>query len=97
MSAWMPAVIFGALGVVAALAIRRDLRTGVSGDGLYRFGLDEHPLGYAVLIAGKAFVAAYGLAAVLHALGLVGDPHAAVRDLVDSLRSAITAPSHPPR
>jgi hypothetical protein len=79
-SAWM-AAIFGALGAVAAWAIRHDLRAGVSGDGLYRFDRDTHPLGFAAIIAGKAFVVAFGMAEILFAAGLGDDPMLLLRRL----------------
>ena len=68
------AVIFGALALVAGWAIRNDLSTGESGDSLYRFNLAENPVGYSLMILSKAAVVVFGVAEILHAFGMIGDP-----------------------
>ena len=75
------AAIFGLLGAVAAWAIWRDLETGVSWDSLYRFRADTNPLGFGAVIAGKVFVMGFGIAEILHAFGLIGDPMLVLRAL----------------
>jgi len=72
-------VVFGLLAVIAGFAIRRDLKTGISGDGLYRFRADSNPLGFGAIIAGKGFVLCLGAAEILHVLGLGEDPMALLR------------------
>jgi hypothetical protein len=46
-------LVFGALAVVAIWAIRRDLRTGVSGDSIYRVRADTNPFWFAFMIVPK--------------------------------------------
>jgi hypothetical protein len=75
------AVIFGLLAAAAAYGIRQALVTGVAGDGLYNFDRDESPLGFAAVMAGKFFVLGFGIAEILHALGLCGDPMVPLRAL----------------
>jgi hypothetical protein len=81
--AWI-AVIFTFLAACAAWGIRSAFRTGVAGDGLYRFDRDESPIGFAVLIAGKLLVIGFAAAEILHALKLCGDPVVMLRALVVS-------------
>jgi hypothetical protein len=75
------AIVFGLLAAAAAYGIRRALITGVAGDGLYRFQRDESPLGFAAVMAGKLFVLGFGIAEILHALNLCGDPMVPLRAL----------------
>lgn len=72
-------LIFGALAVVAAWRIQRDLLTGVSGDGRARYALGQNPFGYLLMIVSKVLVLVLCAAEVLHALGMVGDPVAAIQ------------------
>ena len=74
MPAWGMAVLFGLLAAVAAWAIWRDLRAGISGDDLYRFREDTNPLSFAAMIGGKLFVLAFGVAQILYAAGWGDDP-----------------------
>jgi hypothetical protein len=73
------AIIFGILGAAAAYGLWRGHKTGVAGDGLYSFDQDENPIGYAAVMAGKLFVLGFGIAEILHALNLCGDPMAPLR------------------
>jgi hypothetical protein len=75
------AIVFGLLAAAAAYGIRQALITGVAGDGLYRFQRDESPLGFAAVMAGKLFVLGFGIAEILHALNLCGDPMVPLRAL----------------
>jgi hypothetical protein len=75
------AVIFGLLAGAAAYGIRQALVTGVAGDGLYNFDRDESPLGFAAVMLGKMFVLGFGIAEILHALNLCGDPMVPLRAL----------------
>jgi hypothetical protein len=49
--------------------------------GLYHFRRDESPLGFAAVMAGKLFVLGFGIAEILRALKLCGDPMAPLRAL----------------
>jgi hypothetical protein len=75
------AIVFGLLAAAAAFGIRQGLVKGVAGDGLYHFRRDESPLGFAAVMAGKLFVLGFGIAEILHALKLRGDPMAPLRVL----------------
>jgi hypothetical protein len=81
MPPWGMAVIFGGLAAVAAWAIWRDFKTGVSGDSLYRFREDTNPVGFAAVICGKLFVLAFGVAQILYAAGLGDDPMVLLRKI----------------
>jgi hypothetical protein len=75
------AAIFGLLAAAAAYGLWRDFSTGVASDDLYRFELKDSPAGYMAVTAGKIFVVGFGVAEVLHALNLCGDPMPTLRGL----------------
>jgi hypothetical protein len=81
MPPWFIALVFTLLGIVAAWAIRNSLSSGIAGNGLYRFDVNTNPLGFAAIIAGKAFVIVFAIVEILHALGLTGDPRLMPRAL----------------
>ena len=75
------AVIFGMLAAAAAYGLWRDFNSGVASDDLYRFERKQSPAGYMAVISGKIFVVGFGIAEVLHALNLCGDPMPTLRTL----------------
>jgi hypothetical protein len=81
MPPWFIALIFTLLGIIAAGAIRNSLSSGIAGNGLYRFDVNTNPLGFAAIIAGKAFVMVFAIAEILHAFGVTGDPGLMLRAL----------------
>ena len=76
------AAIFGLLAVVASWSIMHDLATGVAQDELYRFGANSNPIGFLAIIAGRVFVVGFGIAMILFACGLIGDPMKSLRALL---------------
>jgi len=62
-------LVFGALALVAIWAIGRDLRSGISGDSLYRFRADTNPFWFAFMIAAKMAAVLLCAAIILDALG----------------------------
>jgi hypothetical protein len=76
------AALFGLLAVVAAWSIARDLAAGVAQDDLYSFAVNRNPIGFLAVIGGKVFVVGFGIAMILYACGLVGDPMKALRTLL---------------
>jgi hypothetical protein len=68
------AILFGLLAVAAGYGLWRSFTTGVTSDEIYTFREDEEPAGFMMVTAGKMFVMAFGIAEVLHAFGLCGDP-----------------------
>ena len=53
----------------------------MTSDEIYAFREDENPAGFMAVTAGKMFVLVFGIAEVLHAFGLCGDPMAPLRAL----------------
>jgi uncharacterized membrane protein YfcA len=82
MSPAFMAALFGLLAVVAAWSILRDLLAGVAQDELYKFRVSENPAGFLAIIGGKVFVVGFGIAMILYACGLIGDPMKALRTLL---------------
>jgi hypothetical protein len=81
MSSTGMAVIFGLLAAAAGYGLWRDFATGVASDDVYRFREDQSPAGFWAITAGKLFVLGFGIAEILHAFGLCGDPMAPLRAL----------------
>jgi hypothetical protein len=81
MSPTIMALIFGLLAAAAAYGLWRDFATGVASDEIYTFREDESPAGFTAVTAGKMFVLAFGIAEILHACGLCGDPLVPLRAL----------------
>ena len=75
------AIIFGLLAVAAGYGLWRSFTTGVTSDEIYTFREDEEPAGFMLVTAGKMVVMALGIAEVLHAFGLCGDPLEPLRAL----------------
>jgi hypothetical protein len=79
MPPYVMALVFGALGLIAAWAIRRDLRSGWLMDGIYTVRRDDNPLWFAGMIVFKVGVVCFGVAEILFACGLIGDPFLAIK------------------
>jgi len=77
------AAIFGLLASAAGYGLWRDFATGTASDELYRFREDESPMGFWAVVTGKVFVLGFGIAEILHAFNLCGDPMAPLRALFD--------------
>lgn len=56
MSPWLIALILGLLAIAAVFGIYLASATGVGNDGIWKFELDENPLGFFVVLGGKVFV-----------------------------------------
>lgn len=97
MSPAILALIFGLFGLAAAFGIWRSLRTGVTGTGFGAADIDETPIRYSFVIAGKALAVGYGAASVLFAFGLVGDPHVRLRTALQKLPLIIHGATAAPR
>lgn len=74
-------LVFGALGVVALWAIGRDLKSGLTGDSMYRFQADRSPFWFAFVIVAKIAAVLLCAAIVLEALGYSA-PMAMIRSVV---------------
>jgi hypothetical protein len=80
------AYVFVPLGILAAWGFIRALRRGVAtSDGMWTFTAADNPIGYTAAMAGKLFVAGFGLAELLFAADLIGDPFAALSGFMRSL------------
>ena len=82
MSPVVKPLIFGLLALAAAYGLWRSFTTGVASDEIYTFREDENPAGFMAATAGKMFVLAFGIAEVLHAFGLCGDPMEPLRAIL---------------
>jgi hypothetical protein len=75
---WIVALVMGSLAVLAAVAVARDLRTGVASSFVRQYHVDGDPVGYTLCILGEVGIVVLGAAMVLHAFGIVGNPIAAI-------------------
>ena len=86
----MPSVVmtlvFGFLGLMAAWGIYNALKTGTTSSmGGWSFRRDDDPVGFSLMIFVKACFVVFGLAEILFALGLAGDPFKAIQDALPFL------------
>ncbi len=72
------ALIFWVLAAAAVYGIVSSLRTGVTRGETRSFRIDEEPIGFTMVILGKVFMIGLAIAETLYALGLAGDPLAAI-------------------
>lgn len=63
----------------AAFGIVNSLRTGITHSESGTFQMDEQPIRFMMVILGKVFFIGIAIAETLYALGLTGDPIAAIR------------------
>ncbi len=75
------APVFGFLGLLAVWGIDNTLKTGTTSSmGGWSFRRDDDPVGFSLMIFVKACFVVFGLAEILFALGLAGDPFMAIQD-----------------
>lgn len=73
------AAIFGILGLIAAWAIRNNIRSGTASSHGWTCTIDDNPFGFCLIVSMKAVFAGFAIAEILHAFGLVGDPFAYIK------------------
>jgi hypothetical protein len=71
-----------AMAVLIAWTLFRGLKTGVLAGENYRYDREAQPRGFAVSFALRIVVIGFCLAGMGHALGLSGDPMAALRKVL---------------
>ena len=72
------ALIFWFFAACAAFGVVNSLRTGIAHSDSGTFQRDEEPVRFMVVILGRVFFIALAIAETLYALGLTGDPIAAI-------------------
>jgi hypothetical protein len=75
------ALVFWALSACAVFGILKSLRTGVATD-TFTYRQDQNPGMFMMVILGRMFVIAFAFAETLYALGLTGDPIAALQSIM---------------
>ena len=68
------ATIFGILGLIAAWAIRNNIRSGTASSRGWTCTIDDNPIGFCLIVSMKAVFVGLAIAEILHAFGLVDDP-----------------------
>lgn len=68
------ALIFTPLVLLCAWSILRAIHSGEIRDEIWSFQADTSPSGFAIAIAGRGLVMAFGVAEVLYAFGLSENP-----------------------
>jgi hypothetical protein len=79
MSPAFNATIFGILGLIAAWAIRNNIRSGTASSRGWTCTIDDNPIGFCLIISMKAVFVGLAIAEILHAFGLVDDPFVHIR------------------
>ena len=92
MPPWIIASVFGLVAIAAVWGIYRGLATGITDRGLWKFKVDESPLGFFLTLLVKAVVLCFAVAVVLHVVGLSSfDPIIETRK---RLPSFVSNPNH---
>jgi hypothetical protein len=73
------ATVFGILGLIAVWAIRNNIRSGTASSRGWTCTIDDNPIGFCLIVSGKAVIVGLSIAEILHAFGLVGDPIATIK------------------
>ena len=81
MPPFVMALVFAPVGACALYALRQDLVAGFACHRNHRFTRQDSPLGYWLILAGKAWILVFCMAEILHAMNLCGDPVAWLRPL----------------
>jgi hypothetical protein len=78
MNPWFAAAILGCLGVLATFSVVRGLREGVARSFVREYRIEENPISYTICLLGDVGMIAFGVASVLYALGIIGNPAGAI-------------------
>jgi hypothetical protein len=67
------------LGLCAIWGIQRNLSSGTASSRGWTCTIDENPIGFCLIVCGRAVCPGFCVAVILHAFGLVGDPVANIK------------------
>jgi len=73
------AIIFAMLGLCAIWGIQRNLSSGTASSHGWTCTIDDNPIGFCLIVCGKAVCLGFCVVAILHAFGMVGDPGATIK------------------
>jgi len=79
------ATVFGILGLAALWGIQKNIGSGTATSRGWTCTSDENPIGFCLIVCGRAFCVGFSIAEILHALGWVGDPVANLKHLLPFL------------
>jgi hypothetical protein len=73
------AIIFGILALAAIWGIRQNISSGTASNSGWTCTIDDNPIGFCLMVCGKAVCLGFSIAMILHAFGLAGDPVAHIK------------------
>jgi hypothetical protein len=73
------AIIFGILGLCAIWGIQKNISSGAATSRGWTSTIDDNPVGFCLIVCGRAVCLGFSIAVILHAFGLVGDPVANIK------------------
>jgi len=74
MSPTFQAIIFGFLGLAAMWGIRKNIMTGTATSRGWTCTIDDNPIGFCLIVCGKAAIVGFAIAEIMHGFGLCDDP-----------------------
>ena len=79
------ATVFAILGLAGLWGIQRNISSGTASSRGWACTLDHNPIGFCLMVCGKALCVGFSIAEILHAFGWVGDPVANLKQLLPFL------------
>ena len=73
------AIIFGILALAAIWGIRQNISSGTASSRGWTCTIDDNPIGFCLIVCGKAVCLGFSITMIFHAFGLAGDPVAHIR------------------
>ena len=70
------------MGLAALWGIQQNISSGTASSRGWTCTIDENPIGFCLIVCGKAFAVGFSIAEIPHALGWVGDPVANLKHLL---------------
>ena len=73
------AIIFGILALAAIWGIRQNISSGTASSRGWTSTIHDNPVGFCLIVCGKAVCLGLLITMIFHAFGLAGDPVARIK------------------
>lgn len=91
MSPTFQAIIFGFLGLAAIWGIRKDIMAGTAKSRGWTCTIDDNPIGFCLIVCGKAAIVGIAIAEIMYGFGLCADPFKTIQHALGQLMFSVAA------